>query len=629
MTESVYTLSAASALTEYSLQADVLDADHQFEAVHTRDGGAMLFFIGSGDVLCVAREESGKAHGWSRADLSSAQTRKDFPWGASCKTFTAVQGEAGTIDLAMVLSDGSDDYLYLSLGNSDSDTAWCDDPAWLACPFNAELSMPPSTLHISHVLISDASDRYVIVVDIVANPGQPVQMMRRYHLDLSTPRFPEWVPHYGGAGPVLAGQVSCLGRTAHARGAEGIYTLGSFAGGRKLLYTPLYGLGGERAARATELQLPGSRIPDAITTCRNTDNTSDLYVAARGSLYYFSGAAPHQEGAVPLVHSPLFNGVRTLRAIVARNRVVVWGLNGDGQVFYTSCQRGHSGRAGAWSRPLCTLTGVAAMSPFFDRRHGALVLLARAGDGLVKAVKSPVTGLWSRRSITFPPTSLLQAPMRMPSYVTCIRVADADGNAAAGAAVMLSASSVTSVYINNLYRMVGPVPISVAADSGGALTIVETVDGLAGTRFEASAGGGSVAVNPMDAAFSAAAALIENRALCAAYQTLDGRVHAAMGEARPGPIGYREAWPCDVGDLFSWLDSGAGGTVKIVHDPTTGLWHAVAAIGGQVYHGVLDCVEKIVAATLWLLASVRTGVRVGEGGFAPSLNAGRQRPTLH
>ncbi|UUZ55752.1 hypothetical protein LP419_09595 [Massilia sp. H-1] len=49
-----------------------------------------------------------------------------------------VQGEAGGIDLAMVLSDGSDDHLYLSLGNSDADTGWSDDPSWLACPFNPD-----------------------------------------------------------------------------------------------------------------------------------------------------------------------------------------------------------------------------------------------------------------------------------------------------------------------------------------------------------------------------------------------------------------------------------------------------------------------------------------------------------
>lgn len=629
MTECSYTLRATSGLTQHALQADILDADRQFEAVHTRAGGTLLFFIGDGDALCVAKEETGREHGWNRADLSSAQIQKDLPWGARCTHFTAVRGAAGVIDLAMVLSDGRDDHLYLSLGNSDANTDWSDDPRWLVCPFNAEFTAPPSTLHIANVLISDASDRYVIVVDIVANPGAAGQMLRRYYLDMSTPHHPTWVPHHGSVGPARAGQISCLGRGGSRDAAEGIYTLGNFTGGRKLLYAPLYAVGDAPCARASELKLPDARAPDAIAACRNADNTTDLYVAARGGLYYFAGGRNHEGDATALLYSPLLMGVRSLRAIVAKGKVVVWGLNAEGQGFYASCPQGQVNHPSAWSRLLCTLSSVTAMSPFFDRVHGALVVLARTSDGLVKAVKSPVTGLWNRKNITLPPSSVRQAPLRMSSYVTCINVTGSDGEPAAHVAVKLSASSVTSVYVNGLYRIVGPVPISVPTDEGGALTIVENADGLAGTRFQASAGGCTVAVNPMSEAFEAAAAMIDERALGTVHSALEVGGYASAGAGWPAPAGFPGALHSDVGDLFSWLDSGAGGTVRIVHDQPTGLWHVVATIGGQAYHGVLDCAEKIVAATLWLLDSVKATAGASVGVLLPVGFTERQGPTFH
>jgi hypothetical protein len=622
-------LSSASDLTQHAVQADILDADHQFDAVHGHAGGAMLFFIGSGDALCLAKEEPGRAHGWTRSDLSSTLIGRDFPWGASCKRFCVTQGETGTIDLAMVLSDGSDDHLYLSLGNSDADTGWSDDPSWLACPFNPDFSATPDTLQIASILISDASDRYEIVVDIVANPGDAAPVLRRFYLDLRTPGAPEWIAHAGGAGPLADGHISCLGRAGHPSAAEGLYTLGTFQGKRRLQYAPLHGQDGEPAAPSCRLRLPDERVPDAIAACRNPDNTSDLYVAAGDGLYYFAGGSQHDGPAVELLRSKLFEAIVALRAVLAGDKVVLWALNAHGELFHVSCPHPHAGRAAAWSHPLCVLSGVTAVSPFFDRLHGALVVLARTGDGLLKSVKSPVTGLWNRRSIALPPSSLLQPALSTASYVTCIRINDMTGKPAGHAPVTLSASSVTSVYINGLYRIVGPVPISVLADAAGALTIVEQVDGLAGARFQASAGGSSLSVNPMDDAFAAAARMVDDQGLARAYLALLGQTPLALPARPVAPAAYPHALHGDVGDLFSWLECGGGGMVRIVHDGPTGAWHVVATIGDQLFHGVLDCVEKIVAATLWVIAPVKGGTAPAAGLFPPALSGPDQRPSLH
>ncbi|UUZ55750.1 hypothetical protein LP419_09585 [Massilia sp. H-1] len=265
-------------------------------------------------------------------------------------------------------------------------------------------------------------------------------------------------------------------------------------------------------------------------------------------------------------------------------------------------------RLAAWSHPLCILSGVTAVSPFFDRLHGALVVLARTSDGLIKLVKSPVTGLWNRRSITLPPTSLLQAPLSSASYVTCIRVIDLakqSGHPRAGDAQCQQ-------------RDLGPDQWPVPDCRSGA-------DQRAGRRRRLRSRSSS-----RSKAWPAPASKPVPMRLQPVGQSDGRRVHGGRahggragararlpGVAQPGtlaaarirgaPTAYPDALHGDVGDLFSWLECSGGGTVRIVHDGPTGAWHVVATIGGQLFHGVLDCVEKIVAATLWVIASVKGG----------------------
>ncbi|UUZ50275.1 hypothetical protein LP420_10170 [Massilia sp. B-10] len=182
----------------------------------------------------------------------------------------------------------------------------------------------------------------------------------------------------------------------------------------------------ERMAPACNLRLPGERTADAIAACRNSDNTSHLYVAVAWRPVLLWHAAASTMAARSRCCTANYSRASSPCARFRRlSKVVLWALNAQGELFHVSCPQAHAGlRLAAWSHPLCILSGVTAVSPFFDRLHGALVVLARTSDGLIKLVKSPVTGLWNRRSITLPPTSLLQAPLSSASYVTCIRVID-------------------------------------------------------------------------------------------------------------------------------------------------------------------------------------------------------------
>ena len=134
---STYTVTTSSELMENYIQADILLPQDKFLALQTNTGASLLFSIGTGGVFNLCVEAPRQTHGWRRFDLSSAQIKKDFASGATCKDFAAAQvvavapGSTTQIHLAMVINDGTNDHLYISLNNSDSDLSWTTNgPVW-------------------------------------------------------------------------------------------------------------------------------------------------------------------------------------------------------------------------------------------------------------------------------------------------------------------------------------------------------------------------------------------------------------------------------------------------------------------------------------------------------------------
>lgn len=662
---STYTVTMSAELMENYIHADILMPQDTFISLQTDTGASLLFSIDTDGVLNLTMEVPGSTQGWQLADLSSAQIKADFPNGAQCKTFGAAQtagvqdGQAATIHLAMVINDGTNDHLYLSLGNSDSDQSWAKNPTWIACPFNAVDGTgapiaPPSPFLIPGVFISEATDGEYIVADTVRNPSEPVGVLSRYYINVATPVAPVWTPHQFAADIQASGYQSCLGRTTQAFGVDGIYTMGVIATTAQLMYTPLYNaLTPGMPPLPSRLNLPNSLTADAIAASRNADNTSDLYVAAQGSLYYFASTNQKDTAvATQLVTSPLLSGVRSLFAYAADGNVTVWGLNNSDEVFYTTCPQAQVSMESAWSMPIAIMLNVDAISPYVDRAYNANTFFAHGSNGLIKAVKTPSTGLWSQRNITLPPSSNTQAPVTVSSYTTHIQVLDASGLTASNVAVILTATSVTSVYINHLYYIVGPEPINVTTNQLGTVTIVETVTSLAGTRFTVVVDQNEpLAVNPVDAPFqrntaynsvsSLQGAVItnmdgttrplipagttndqlqavaqSNQNLASAYSSVSSlpttqrRVGAVTStpSAAFAVAGFESAVETDVGDLFRWIESGVEAAINIVEDTATGLWHLVATIAGKIYSAVLDSVEAVVAAVTWVYNAIKVSI---------------------
>jgi hypothetical protein len=664
---STYTVTTSAELMENYLQADFLLPQDEFTALQTDAGASLLFSIGTGGVFYLTIESPGETCGWRQVDLGAGRNKADFGGTATVKTFGAAQalpahadGKA-QIHLGMVLNDGTNDHLYLSLSNSDSDLGWTGQPAWTAVPFNAVSKAdgtpvtPPSPFQIVNVLISEATDREYIIVDTVRNPGQGADFISRFYIDTSAPAAPRWIERDLSIDVRAVNDDSCLGRAARSGTVDGVYTKGFVGTSAQLIYTPVVNPVNRNLAPAPSLlKLPGGLIADAIAAVRNPDNTSDLYVAAQGGLYWFASTnQANQATGVLVATSPLLAAVRNLYAYTADGSVTVWGLNGDDEVFYLTCPAGRQQTPAAWNVPLSILAGVDAISPFIDRGYNANTFFAHSGTGLVKVVKSPTTGLWSSRRITLPASATAQTATPIHSYTTHVQVTEADGQQAPDVPVTLTATNVTSVYINHLYYLIGPSPIQLTTDALGTITIVETTASLAATRYQISvASQPQIAVNTMDAAWQRnaqyttsdslqtarivnrdgssrdfvpagtsaqdlAAVAASNAALAAAYEHLSSSPAPPAAGPRvltaPVPVtlvtgDVLEGVPVDVGDLFNCLAGGVDALVNVIKDAANDIWYVITTIGDAVYHAVLDCVEAVVAAATWIYNAIKVAV---------------------
>jgi hypothetical protein len=656
---SAYKIDYSTELMSNYLQAEIMRPESGIQALQASTGSALLFSIGTDNSLYATVEETGKqSHkGWRRCNLSQAQTIKDFRTasGATCTSFAAAQCTDQSIHLAMVLRESANDHLYLCLSNSATDTSWIDHPAWVAYPYD-DPNHARATLRIARVFLSEASDNQYIVVDVIRDPGTPVELIFRYYIDPTKTNGTAWQPHDVAIDIEAAAYASCLGRKAGQDSfpVDGIYTSGTVGGKAQFVYAPLYNVFDPTIAPNPDvLHLPGGVVPDAIAACRNSDNTSDLYTAASGALYHFASTNQENDATGVLVaRNDLFNRVRSLFAFQSgTNQVTVWGLNANDQIFYTTCALDKLQSADAWSVPVPILAGVEQVTPYANRAYSANCFFAHTGENkLVKAVKSPHTLMWTFREITLPPPSTSLPAQKFSSYTTRVQVTDAAGQPASKVHVSISASNVTSVYINHIYYVISPTPIEVNPDVLGTLTIVESVDTLTGTQLTIGAADASVKINPMDKPIKAAAGLTtEGQLRGATIHYLDGTTkplvapqtsspnlqlvangnqqvshsYTSMGQPARPPLALQAAsMPAavpadhilvDAGDFFAWLgheiDIGIENFAQFIEDTAKGVWSIVIKIGEKTYQALLNTVEAVVSAATWLYNAIKTAAK--------------------
>lgn len=368
--------------------------DHQLEVRHTDAGSALLFFIGADGALRLAAEAPGSALGWQHKDLCGALVRRDHA-GGRCTKFASARAmhapdQDGRIHLAMVVSDGGGDHLYLSLSNRASDLVRHGLPVWTACPFDG--AAPAGPLAIVAVRIGEADGAALAVVDLAGTAAE-VPLPSRYYIDTGRAGMPRWVAHRMPVDAAATLHASCLGRSRGGWNVDGVYLACKAGDAAQLLYSPLYNpFNPALPTLARRFSLPGERVVETMATCRNADRTSELFVTAGGALYFFSAANQFDSAqALQLIVHPLFKGIRTLYAACADGQVTVWGLNAAGQVVVASVDRVYMAEPDRWHRPCVILSGVTAIAPcpdcsdangrLFAWQAGRLLELAQAGDG--------------------------------------------------------------------------------------------------------------------------------------------------------------------------------------------------------------------------------------------------------
>lgn len=654
-----YKITASSELMKNYRQAEVMAPEKEMRAVQSGSGDALLFTIGTNHEFYVTRQEPGSRAGWGKYQLNNHVT------GDNAKLFGVAQRADGSIPLALATTAGGSDSLFLCFGNSSSETSWVSSPAWVAYPYDNPNEKRKSVV-ITGVYVSEASSGEYIVVDVLRDASQTDGPVTRYYIDPGKPGGYAWKEHDLAIDIDAGGYQSCLGKPAGggSYAVEGIYTRGTVNGTAQLVYTPLYNAFDPGVAPSpSELALPNGAVPGAMAANWRSDETTDLFLTAGDALYCF-GAGNQSNGAVAqqVLKSEVLKGCRELHAYTANGKVIVWGLNGDDQVFYTSCATDKITAAVAgWSLPLPILSGVEQVAPYSNAANSASTFFAQTGaDELTVSVKSPSTTLWARHKVTLPAADPSAPAESFHSYTTQVQV-DTEGDyPAAHTKATISTDSVVGVYVNDLYYVLDSTGVDVETDASGAITVVQPVDNVSGAVLTISVGASNCTINPMTKAFKKVTALDSVSAL------QNAKVTAQDGSSRPlvpagtstttlqqvassngqitqaynsleksttsvSPHGVSGAAPsvprasgsslglsaghilADVGDLFSYLghevEKGVEHVIHLVRDAAEDAWSVIVTIAGKTYQAALKTVNAVVSAVEWVYSAIKTTVK--------------------
>lgn len=526
------TMSHTSDLIQNYVQGEIVAPTGKFEALQTDDGHSMLFGMNTANALYVIIEQSGESMtGWQPADLSSALVSAKFPGSTSAVVRTFDVGQSaldGTIGMAMAVSSGASDNLFLSLYNSSTNTSWAANPSWTPVPFDApNTSGTRPVVSIVGILFAETlNGKQYIIVDIDSSTTSAVKDISRYYIDPLKASGTYWTQHKVPVDIEEGNYQSCVGRIMNGY-VDGVYTSGTAGTSAQLVYVPVINVFGGGPPLPCRLSLPGGVQASVIATARNVDTTSSLYgttdlYAVSGSVLYRFPSNAQTDGSVgnALIKNHFFSGTSKLSAMTNDGVTTIWGHNANDQVYYISCPTSQLSVPGAWSAPVPILAGVELMSLYINRSGGGNTIFASGGGKLQRLLQATDTDakIWRANEIKLQSVTTEQ-PLSFNSYTTTIQVLNSQNLLAGGVNVSITASSRTPVYMEGLYYVLSPTPVTVVTDPTGSLTIVEPVeDSISGTLLTVTCDGGATytTINPMDESFQTMASLNTERSLRAA-----------------------------------------------------------------------------------------------------------------
>jgi hypothetical protein len=490
----------SSELMKNNKQAIVMAADKEFEALQTKEGRALFFSIGEDGVFYLTREVVGDSTGWDKSDLSDVLSQYNNGVNITAKTFVVSQNVGdNTIDIVLAVTGSGQDYLYVAQGLVNSDATWSAPITWAVMGYD-DLSIQPSTIVIKDVHIAQAHSGEYIVVDILKDPSSANQFIDRYFIDPSkTVTGKIWNFHPLAANFNGSDLKSCLGKKSGQR-IDGIYTLGEVNGLKELIYSPLYNPF-DPTVPANPSRLTITQDMCAMAAVPTDGDYTGLFIIGGKSLSYFSSNNQQDNASAQvLLTNDLFDNVTELHVNATTTEVVVWGLNQQGEIFYTKAAFGQVTQANAWSVPVPLLTNVEQIATYLNITNSSNVIFAHVGSSdLIQLTQDDSTSMWQRRSIVLPSTDINDV-LEFNTYSTHVQVTGEDSIPCGEMTVDITSTSTVSVYLNNNFVILSPSnPHTCRTDSMGVLTILQQTSSLGAVCYNMTLSGetDSVSVNPM------------------------------------------------------------------------------------------------------------------------------------
>ncbi|MGB0522681.1 MAG: hypothetical protein ACPGJS_06960 [Flammeovirgaceae bacterium] len=472
--------SSTELMTNYQ-QAEVISAQKKLAALQTPDGHTLLFSIGTDNIFYLLGQKSGViGTGWEKFNLSN-----NMPVHGTVKTFAVSQNPNNhLIDVAVAVTVGGSDNLLVSLGNSPSSESFMS-MHWQMVQYD-DSEHPTSQLNIQNIFItSDPVDsREYIVVDTEWS-----YYLHRYYIDPNKSLGKNYWNSMA-QGSDLSPQVkSCIGRKGQDE-VSGMYTLGEISSEQELLYVPTYNYWGPNSAPSvTRLQVPSGAT--ALDVAYDSSGYTALFLAGNQNLYYFAADQQQNESSAATVfQNEVFQNVTNLYAHRSGQKYIVWGLNGAGEIFYTTCDISSVTNPSSWSTPIPILKGVEQVTTYVNKTDDGSSFVANMGDGqIVLSTQNPSSTIWTNHDIVLPAGSTIS----FDSYNTRIQVTDDQNQPKGQESVSISAVHRCQVLINNVPYVLDENPITVQTNHTGGVTVIEKLKGTtAGTNLKVAGLSGSI-----------------------------------------------------------------------------------------------------------------------------------------
>lgn len=624
-----YTIQHSSQYMENHRAALPLAAQSALAVAKTKVEGEMVFSINEAGSFQVTVGADGSQTGWSSHELGG-DFAKIYSGQTAAPTAFAVSQDEDTGNLTVVIAytvgaagEGADEIWYLDGLSNDPQATWLDPSTprgWARIPFDfSSPALPhllPTTLNIADLRITAALNGTVpVAVATVVNPSNQHELP--FFVTLSPrPGTPAW-SLLNPPQDYTATLDMAVGRPEGSL-LDGLYLLYSYNQETSLSFQP-------RNAEFPPVVFapPGGASAMCAVPAYDAGGTAtgftDLLVAGNGTLTLYSydeaENAQNQIGLPPPVLSAgVIQGVTALHAAVDGGVIAVWGINGEGKLFYTQAAYADRSNPGAWSMPLALLSGVLHGAPFLTETRMISALFGvtggQDGESLFVLHKDPVTNggatTWTQRQVHLPAPDQV---VTLQTYTTRLMVLDESGLPVPGAKVGLTAASSAVVEIGGV--MVTLVPGNTqtfSTDASGTITIVHEVSSLSAPAYTPSIDGQTF--DPIDPTAGVRARLSGIKQGSDLLPVVDSKRQLSSTELNQAASGIQQATSLNVSP-----GQGAGTA------PATFAFAAQAGVENGVFSFISDVVQALVNdVESFVLATVQEV----EGGWALFVTIGEE-----